>query len=158
MRGRSKYQKQTILPDSVYNSTTVTKFINHIMTDGKKETAQGIVYDALEIASKQLKREPLDVFNLALNSVAPSVEVRGRRIGGANYQIPMDVREPRRTALAMRWIINAARDRKGAQMSKKLAAEFVDSINSTGAAFKKKIDTHKMAEANKAFAHFAKIR
>lgn len=158
MRGTPKYKKSIILPDTKFNSTTVAKFINLIMDSGKKSIAQSIVYDALEIAAKEVKREGLDVFNLALNNVAPSVEVRGRRIGGANYQIPVEVREPRRTALAMRWIIAAAKDRKGEAMAKKLSKELVDALNNTGAAVKKKIDTHKMAEANKAFAHFAKVR
>lgn len=158
MRGTPKYKKSIILPDTKFNSTTVAKFINLIMDSGKKSIAQSIVYDALEIAAKEAKREGLDVFNLALNNVAPSVEVRGRRIGGANYQIPVEVREPRRTALAMRWIIAAAKDRKGEAMAKKLSKELVDALNNTGAAVKKKIDTHKMAEANKAFAHFAKVR
>lgn len=158
MRGTPKYKKSIILPDTKFNSTTVAKFINLIMDSGKKSIAQSIVYDALEIAAKEVKREGLDVFNLALNNVAPSVEVRGRRIGGANYQIPVEVREPRRTALAMRWIIAAAKDRKGEAMAKKLSRELVDALNNTGAAVKKKIDTHKMAEANKAFAHFAKVR
>ncbi len=158
MRGTSKYKKSIILPDTKFNSTTVTKFINLIMDSGKKSIAKSIVYGALEIAAKEVKRDELDVFNLALNNVAPSVEVRGRRIGGANYQIPVEVREPRRTALAMRWIMAAAKDRKGEAMAKKLSRELVDALNNTGAAVKKKIDTHKMADANKAFAHFAKVR
>lgn len=158
MRGTPKYKKSIILPDTKFNSTTVTKFINLIMDSGKKSIAKSIVYGALEIAAKEVKREELDVFNLALNNVAPSVEVRGRRIGGANYQIPVEVREPRRTALAMRWIMAAAKDRKGEAMAKKLSRELVDALNNTGAAVKKKIDTHKMADANKAFAHFAKVR
>jgi small subunit ribosomal protein S7 len=157
-RGTPKYKKTIILPDAKFNSTTIAKFINRIMESGKKTVAQTIVYDALEIASKEVSRDELDVFSAALNNVAPSVEVRGRRIGGANYQIPVEVREPRRTALAMRWIIAAAKERKGEEMSKKLSRELVDALNSTGAAVKKKIDTHKMAEANKAFAHFAKVR
>jgi len=158
MRGKSKYSKSVIMPDSRYNSTTIAKFINHVMDSGKKSIAEKIVYDSLEIASKKLGKDPLDIFNLALNSVAPSVEVRGRRIGGANYQIPIEVREPRRTALAMRWIIGAAKERKGEPMSKRLSTEFVDAASGIGSAMKKKIDTHKMAEANRAFAHFAKIR
>jgi small subunit ribosomal protein S7 len=158
MRGTPKYKKMIILPDAKFNSTTVAKFINRIMDSGKKSIAQSIVYDALEMAAKEMKRDELDIFNMALNNVAPSVEVRGRRIGGANYQIPVEVREPRRTALAMRWVIAAAKDRKGEAMAKKLSRELVDALNNTGAAVKKKIDTHKMAEANKAFAHFAKVR
>ncbi len=158
MRGTPKYKKSIILPDAKFNSTTIAKFTNRIMESGKKSIAQSIVYDALEIAAKETKRDQLDVFNMAINNVAPSVEVRGRRIGGANYQIPVEVREPRRTALAMRWIIAAAQERKGEAMAKKLSRELVDALNNTGAAVKKKIDTHKMAEANKAFAHFARVR
>lgn len=158
MRGIPKYKKTIILPDSKFNSTTITKFTNRIMESGKKSIAQTIVYGALEIAAKETRRDQLDVFNMAINNVAPSVEVRGRRIGGANYQIPVEVREPRRTALAMRWIIAAAQERKGESMAKKLSRELVDALNNTGAAVKKKIDTHKMAEANKAFAHFARVR
>ena len=158
MRGQSKYKKRIIEPDEKYNSTTIAKFINYVMERGKKSVSQKIVYQSMEIASKELKKEPLDVFNAALSAVVPSVEVRGRRIGGANYQIPVEVREPRRTALAMRWLIGAAQARKGEPMAKKLAKEYADAIANTGQAFKKKTDAHKMAEANRAFAHFAKIR
>lgn len=158
MRGKSKYKKKIIEPDTKYSSTSVAKFINYIMSGGKKAIAERIVYDSLQIASRALKKEPLEVFNFAVSSVAPSVEVRGRRIGGANYQIPIEVREPRRSALAMRWLISAARARKGEPMAERLSKEFVDAIAGTGQAFKKKQDTHKMAEANRAFAHFAKIR
>lgn len=158
MRGKSKYKKKIIEPDAKYGSTSVAKFINYIMLSGKKTVAERIVYEALDTASRTLKKEPLDVFNSAILSVAPSVEVRGRRIGGSNYQIPIEVREPRRSALAMRWLIIGAKARKGEQMSKRLSKEFIDAIAGTGQAFKKKQDTHKMAEANRAFAHFAKIR
>lgn len=158
MRGISKYKKRIIQPDERYGSTTIAKFINKIMQRGKKSTAEKIVYDSLEKSSKELKKEPLDVFNGAILAVAPSVEVRSRRIGGANYQIPMEVKEPRRTALAMRWIIEGAASRRGAKMSDKLSAEYKDAIEGVGYAIKKKTDTHKMAEANRAFAHFAKIR
>jgi len=158
MRGKSKYKKKVIEPDEKFGSTTVAKFINYIMQRGKKTVAKRIVYDSLEIASKQSRKEPLDIFNQALSAVSPAVEVRGRRIGGANYQIPIEVKEPRRTALAMRWMITAAKSRGGRNMSEKLAAEYLEAIAGTGAAMKKKIDTHKMAEANRAFAHFARIR
>ena len=158
MRGLSKYKKKIIEPDLIYGSTTVAKFINKIMLNGKKSIARKIVYTSLEQASAKMKKEPLEVFNEAIMAIAPSVEVRSRRIGGANYQIPMEVKEPRRTALAMRWLIDAAKARKGAKMADKLAQEYKDAIEGVGTAIKKKTDTHKMAEANRAFAHFAKIR
>lgn len=158
MRGNSSKTKGLIEPDKKYNSTTVAKFINYVMLDGQKKTAEKIVYDALELSAKNLKKEPLDIFQSALNNVAPLVEVKSRRIGGANYQVPIEVREPRRTALALRWILIAARAKKGAAMAQKLAGEFQDAFNSTGSAIKKKEDTHRMAEANKAFAHFARLK
>jgi len=158
VRGKPKFKKKIIEPDERFGSTTVAKFVNKVMQQGKKSIARQIVYGALDIASKDLKKEPLEVFNDAILAVAPSVEVRSRRIGGANYQIPMEVKEPRRTALAMRWIIDAAKSRKGAKMAEKLSLEFKDAIGGVGMAVKKKTDTHKMAEANRAFAHFAKIR
>lgn len=158
MRGVSKYKRSVIEPDEKYGSTTIAKFTNYVMREGKKSVAQKIVYDSLDIASKQLKKEPLDVFNAVLSAVSPTLEVRSRRIGGANYQIPMEVKEPRRTSLAMRWIISSALARSGKPMAQRLAGEYVDVINGTGGALKKKIDTHKMAEANRAFAHFAKIK
>jgi len=158
VRGKSKFKKKIISPDEKFGSTTVAKFINKVMQQGKKSIARQIVYSSLDMASKDLKKEPLEVFNDAVLAVAPSVEVRSRRIGGANYQIPMEVREPRRTALAMRWLIDAAKARKGAKMAEKLSLEFKDAIAGAGLAVKKKTDTHKMAEANRAFAHFAKIR
>lgn len=158
MRGVSKYKKRIAKPDEIYGSTAATKFINYIMERGKKETAKKIFYDSLEISAKELNKDGIEVFNEALQIVAPSVEVRSRRIGGANYQIPMEVKEPRRTSLAMRWLIAAAKDRSGMPMADRLAKEYVDILNGTGAAIKKKTDTHKMAEANRAFAHFAKIK
>jgi len=158
MRGISKYKKKIIEPDEKYGSTTVAKFINYVMSSGKKSVAKRIVYESLEISSKEVKKEPLDIFNAVLTAVTPTLEVRSRRIGGANYQIPMEVKEPRRTSLAMRWIIQAAQSRSGKPMAQRLAGEYVDILSGTGAAMKKKIDTHKMAEANRAFAHFAKIK
>ena len=158
MRGQSKYKKRVIEPDDKFQSTAVSKFINYVMQRGKKSIAEKIVYQSLEEASKKLKKEPLEVFNSVISSVTPSVEVRSRRIGGANYQIPIEVKEPRRTSLAMRWIIEAAKARKGMPMAKRLALEYEDVISGTGLAIKKKIDTHKMAEANRAFAHFARIK
>ncbi|MFH1855492.1 MAG: 30S ribosomal protein S7 [bacterium] len=158
MRGNNYYKKRLIAPDERFGSTSVSKFINYIMERGKKSIAKKLVYDSLDEAAKVLKKEPLDVFNAVLSAIAPSVEVRSRRIGGANYQVPIEVREPRRTALAMRWIIAAAKSKKGMPMHKRLATEFQDILSGTGAAIKKREDTHRMAEANRAFAHFAKMR
>lgn len=158
MRGRNYYKKRLIDPDIKFGSTSVAKFINYIMQRGKKSVAEQIVYDSLEEASLKLKKEPLEIFNSAISTIAPSVEVRSKRIGGANYQVPVEVREPRRTALAMRWIIDAAKSKKGMPMHQRLALEYQDILNGTGAAIKKREDTHKMAEANRAFAHFAKMR
>ncbi len=158
MRGRSKYKKRTIIPDRKYNSTTVAKFINYIMEEGKKSVAERIVYDSLEEISKKIKQDPLEIFNKVLSLVAPNVEVRSKRIGGANYQVPVDVREPRRTSLAMRWIIESARSKSGRPMKDRLAEVYKESIEGTGAAIKKKSDVQRMAEANKAFAHFARTK
>lgn len=158
MRGNNYYKKRLIAPDERFGSTSVSKFINYIMERGKKSIAKKLVYDSLDEAAKVLKKEPLDVFNAVLSAIAPSVEVRSRRIGGANYQVPIEVREPRRTALAMRWIIAAAKSKKGMPMHMRLATEFHDILSGTGAAIKKREDTHRMAEANRAFAHFAKMR
>jgi len=158
MRGRSKYKKKIISPDKKFSSTTIAKFINYIMERGKKSVAQKIVYDSLDEASSSLKKEPQEIFNKVITQVAPNVEVRSKRIGGANYQIPVDVKEPRRTALAMRWIIDAAKAKKGKPMKSRLAEVFKESIEGTGSAIKKRSDVQKMAEANKAFAHFARSR
>ncbi len=158
MRGPTKYKKRKIPPDAKYSSTVLAKFINYIMQEGKKSVAEKIVYKSLDKSAQKLKKEPLDIFNSVISSVAPTVEVRSRRIGGANYQIPVEVKEPRRTALAMRWIIEAANGRKGVSMSDRLAQEYSDVLEGTGAAMKKRSDTHKMAEANRAFAHFARIK
>lgn len=158
MRGNVDRKKRAVKPDEKFGSTTVEKFIHYVMEDGKKDLARRIVYESLEIAGKQLKKEPLEVFNFVISSVAPAVEVRSRRIGGANYQIPMEVKEPRRTSLAMRWILEAAQSRSGKPIAQKLAIEYQDIFAGTGAALKKRTDTHKMAEANKAFAHFARIK
>jgi len=158
MRGRRSNKKKILLPDSKYNSTTIAKFINYIMLDGQKETATSILYEALDIASKNLKRDSLEIFQKALENVSPLVEVRSRRIGGANYQVPIEVREPRRTTLGLRWILNAARDKKGAKISEKLAQELSDACKGIGNSVKCREDTHRMAEANKAFAHFARLK
>ncbi|MCI5051269.1 MAG: 30S ribosomal protein S7 [Candidatus Pacebacteria bacterium] len=143
-------------PDSVYNSFTVSKFINNIMLDGKKETARKIVYGAFDIIKeKETDKEPLEVFEAALKNAGPSTEVRSRRVGGANYQVPVPVRPERQLALAMRWIINGARSKKGKEMKVFLADELLLAAAGEGEAVKKKENVHKMAEANKAFAHFA---
>ena len=143
-------------PDSKYDSVKVGKFINHIMFHGKKETARNVVYDAFEIIKDKEKVEnPLEVFDMALKNAAPSMEVRSRRVGGANYQVPREVRPERRAFLAMTWIIKAAQKGKGSPMKERLANEIILASKNEGESVKKKEDTHKMAEANKAFAHFA---
>jgi len=155
MRGKSA-PKREIQVDPKFNNTQIAKFINYLMRRGKKSTAQKIVYDAFEDISNKTKQDALEVFDKALKNVGPSLEVRGRRIGGANYQIPFPVRTERRFALACRWLIIASQKRKGRSMAEKLAMEIIDAANETGEAFKKKQDVHKMAEANRAFAHFAR--
>ena len=154
---RRKIKNRNIVePDIVYNSPKLAKFINNIMLNGKKETARKSVYKAFDIIKEETGNpNPLEVFDTAIKNASPLVEVRSRRIGGANYQVPREVRPERRTALAMRWIINAARGKKGAPIYKKLAEELIAASKNEGAAVKKREDTHKMAEANKAFAHFA---
>lgn len=154
---RRKVTNRNIVdPDIVYNSEKLSKFINNIMLDGKKETARKIVYGAFDIIKEKTKNpNPLEIFDTAIKNAGPSVEVRSRRIGGANYQVPREVRPERRTALAMRWIINAARKGKGTSMASRLAEELILASNNEGSAIKKKEDTLRMAESNKAFAHFA---
>jgi small subunit ribosomal protein S7 len=143
-------------PDLKYNSLRVEKFINSVMWDGKKSTARKVVYDAFEILKEKTKTEnPLEVFETAIRNVSPNMEIRSRRVGGANYQVPREVRPERKQALAFRWILLAARGGKGKPMADKLAAELLAAANNEGSAFKKKEDTHRMAESNKAFAHFA---
>jgi len=154
MSRRTAAPVREILPDSVYGSTVVAKFIRRMMYDGKKSTSAKIFYQALELAGKKTGEKPIDAFNKALDNVKPSVEVKSKRVGGATYQVPTEIRDARREALAMRWIIGAARSRNGKSMGEKLSAELVDAMNSTGSAYKKKEDTHRMAEANKAFSHF----
>ena len=152
---RRRPEKRTILPDPIYNDLVVAKFINYIMVGGKKSVAEKIFYNSLEIISNQMKsNEPLDVFKKAIKNVAPMLEVKSKRIGGATYQVPMEVADSRKMALAMRWILNYSRSRKGKTMSNRLAAELIAASKNEGASVKKKEDTHKMAEANKAFAHF----
>ena len=147
--------KRKIIPDSKYESEVVAKFMNQLMVDGKKSIAEKIVYGAFEQLEKtNSKEDPVETFKKVLDKVAPAVEVRSRRIGGATYQVPVEVRAKRRTALAMRWIVDAARNRKEKSMPARLAAELRDAVDGKGAAVKKKEDVHKMAEANKAFSHF----
>ncbi len=146
--------RRDVLPDPMYNSKVVTRLINNIMLDGKKGVAQKIVYDAFDIIKEKTGKEPVEVFEDAMNQVMPVLEVKARRVGGANYQVPIEVRADRRETLGLRWITMFARKRSERTMAERLANELLDAINSTGGAFKKKEDTHKMAEANKAFAHY----
>ena len=146
--------KRDVLPDPVYGSKVVTKFINNIMEDGKKGVAQKICYDAFEIIQEKTGKEPVEVFEEAMNNVMPLLEVKARRVGGANYQVPIEVRPERRQTLGIRWILAAA-DKRGEKYAReRVAGELMDAANNTGAAVKKREDTHKMAEANKAFAHY----
>lgn len=146
--------KREVLPDPVYGSITVAKLINNIMLDGKKGVAQGIVYDAFKMIEETTGQEPVEVFNKALNNIMPVLEVKARRVGGANYQVPMEVRTERRQTLGLRWLTKYTRLRGEKYMYERLAKELIDASNSTGASVKKKEDTHKMADANKAFAHY----
>ena len=154
MGRKNKSVNRPVSPDSKYNSVVVSKFVTRMMIDGKKATCIRIVYDAMDILKAKTDKEPLEVFLKALDNVKPMVEVKSRRVGGATYQVPIEIRETRREALAMRWIINAARAKSGHGMGECLANELLDAFNNTGSAYKKKEDTHKMAEANKAFSHF----
>ena len=156
-RGNSKAKKHYIAPDKMYSSVLISRFINYIMLNGKKTVAEEVVYDALNFASEKTKQKPEDLFEAVIRNVSPMVEVRGKRIGGANYQVPVEVSRDRKNVLAMRWIINAARAKKGKKMALRLADEFISAYKNEGAAIKKKEDTHRMAEANKAFAHFARL-
>ena len=146
--------KRDVLPDPVYNSKLVTRFINKVMYDGKKGVAESIVYDAFEIVRSKMGQDPLEVFDQALKNVMPVLEVRARRVGGANYQVPVEVRADRKLSLGIRWLVNYSRLRGERTMCERVAGELMDAANSTGAAVKKREDTHKMAEANKAFAHY----
>lgn len=141
-------------PDIRYNSPVVTAFVNRMMHNGKRSTAMRIIYEALALAAERAKKEPLEIFESALKNVGPQIEVKPRRVGGATYQVPVEVGPERRLSLAMRWIIQAARARGGKSMAEKLAGELLDAANNTGAAIKKREETHKMAEANRAFAHY----
>jgi len=156
MRGKQA-PKRDLQPDPKFNNDQVAKFINYIMKDGKKSVAQKVVYDAFEVISNKTKQDALEVFDKAIKNISPALEVRGKRIGGANYQIPYPVRTERKFTLASRWLIAAAKNRKGRAMAEKLAFEIMDAAEEQGEAYKKKVDTHKMAEANRAFAHFARF-
>jgi small subunit ribosomal protein S7 len=147
-------KKRDVLPDTKYNDKIVAKFINQVMWDGKKTIAEKIVYGSFEFCAEKSNRDALDCFEIALENVKPKLEVKARRVGGATYQVPIDVREDRSITLAIRWIVNSARKRAERNMENKLANEILDAMNNTGSSVKKKEETHKMAEANKAFAHY----
>ena len=154
MSRRPRNVKRTVPPDPRYDSQTVSKFINNLMREGKKSTGERIIYGAFAVVENRLKDDPLKVFKKALDNVKPVVEVKSRRVGGATYQVPVEVRQDRRTALAMRWLIDYSKGRGEKTMQEKLAGEIIDAANNRGNAVKKREDTHKMAEANKAFAHY----
>ena len=154
MPRKGHIKKRETIADATYNSVVVTKFINTLMLDGKKSTAEGIMYGALEKAAEKLKVEPMALFEKAMENVKPAVEVRSRRVGGATYQVPVEVAPARAQALAIRWVISYARSKKGMPMAERLARELMDAYNNEGSSVKKREDTHKMAEANRAFAHY----
>ena len=154
MSRRHAAEKREVLPDAKYGDKVLTKFMNNLMLDGKKSTAERIVYSALDRVETKIKRAPLEVLHEALDNIQPSVEVRSRRVGGATYQVPVEVRPERRQALAIRWLINASRGRNENTMEERLAGELRDAVQSRGSAVKKREDTHKMADANKAFSHY----
>ena len=154
MPRRGFIAKREVLPDPIYNSKIVTKLINNIMLDGKKTVAQKIVYDAFDIVKEKENKDALEVFETALNNIMPVLEVKARRVGGATYQVPIEIRAERRQTLGLRWLVNYARNRHEKTMAEKLAGEIIDAVNQTGGAYKKKEETHRMAEANKAFAHY----
>jgi small subunit ribosomal protein S7 len=154
MSRRHAAEKREVLPDAKFGDKVLTKFMNNLMVDGKKSVAETIVYNALDRVENRLKRAPIEVFTEALDNIKPALEVRSRRVGGATYQVPVDVRPERREALAIRWLITAARNRNENTMEERLAGELIDAVQSRGSAVKKREDTHKMAEANKAFSHY----
>jgi len=154
MSRRHAAEKREILPDAKFGDKILSKFMNNLMIDGKKSVAESIVYNAMDRVESRMKRTPIDVFHEALDNIKPSVEVRSRRVGGATYQVPVEVRPERREALAIRWLIKAARARNEKTMEERLAGELLDAVNSRGSAVKKREDTHKMADANKAFSHY----
>ena len=154
MSRRHAAEKREVLPDAKYGDRVVTKFMNNLMIDGKKSVAERIVYNAFGRVEDKVKRAPVEIFHEALDNIKPSVEVRSRRVGGATYQVPVEVRPERREALAIRWLISACRNRNENTMEERLAGELLDAVNGRGSAVKKREDTHKMAEANKAFSHY----
>ena len=154
MSRRRRAEKRVILPDPKFKDLVLSKFMNNLMFDGKKSVSEKIVYGAFDEIENKMKRPPLEVFHEALDNIKPSVEVRSRRVGGATYQVPVEVRPQRREALAIRWLIKASRDRNEKTMKDRLASELIDAVNTRGSAVKKREDTHKMAEANKAFSHY----
>lgn len=151
---RAKPERREILPDVRFNSVNLQTLIQHVLKRGKKSTAVGLVYDAMDIIKERTEKNPMEVFDTALKNVGPSMEVRPRRVGGATYQVPMEVTADRRTTLAIRWILSASRERSGKSFPDKLASELIDAFNETGAAIRKRDETHKMAEANRAFSHY----
>ena len=154
MSRRHAAEKREVLPDAKFGDKVLTKFMNNLMIDGKKSVAESIVYNALDRVESKLKRAPIEVFTEALDNIKPAVEVRSRRVGGATYQVPVEVRTERREALAIRWMIKAARSRNENTMEERLAGELMDAVSGRGSAVKKREDTHKMADANKAFSHY----
>ena len=154
MSRRHAAEKREVLPDAKYGDKVLTKFMNNLMVDGKKSVAETIVYNAMDRVEQRLRRSPIEVFTEALDNIKPSVEVRSRRVGGATYQVPVEVRPERREALAIRWLIDSSRKRNENTMEERLAGELVDAVNGRGTAVKKREDTHKMADANKAFSHY----
>ncbi len=154
MSRRHAAEKREVLPDAKFGDRILTKFMNNLMIDGKKSIAESIVYNAFDRVEEKLKRAPVEVFHEAIDNIKPSVEVRSRRVGGATYQIPVEVRPERREALALRWLIKASRSRNENTMEERLAGELLDAVNGRGTAVKKREDTHKMADANKAFSHY----
>ena len=154
MPRRGSVPKRDVLPDPLYNSKLVTKLVNNIMYDGKKSTAQKIVYGAFDIVKEKTGKEPLEVFTTAMDNIMPALEIKARRVGGSTYQVPIEVRPERRQTLGLRWLTQYSRDRSERTMKERLAGEILDAANSVGNAVKKREDTHRMAEANKAFAHF----
>jgi small subunit ribosomal protein S7 len=154
MSRRHAAEKRQVLPDAKYGDKVITKFMNNLMVDGKKSIAETIVYNAFERVEGRLKKEAVEIFHEALDNIKPSLEVRSRRVGGATYQVPVEVRADRREALAIRWLIDASKKRNENTMEERLAGELADAVNNRGAAVKKREDTHKMADANKAFSHY----
>jgi small subunit ribosomal protein S7 len=154
MPRRARVLKREVVPDPRFGSRTLTRFINKVMLSGKKSTAERIVYGALDTVERQARRSPIDVFDVALRNATPLLEVKPRRVGGATYQVPVEIKGDRKTSLAMRWLIASSRSRSGRSMAEKLAAELMDASNNTGATIRKRDETHRMAEANKAFSHY----